>query len=54
MPTYQTWSYSHTYIDAMVLLEHHISESYVMTYISYLFLRLIRAFGCRNSIESNS
>ncbi|KHG22230.1 hypothetical protein F383_28114 [Gossypium arboreum] len=28
----------------MVLLAHHISKSYVMTYISYLFLRLIRGF----------
>ncbi|KHG20083.1 Ras guanine nucleotide exchange factor efc25 [Gossypium arboreum] len=34
MPTYKTWSYSHTYIDAMVLLAHHISESYAMTYVS--------------------
>ncbi|KHG13803.1 hypothetical protein F383_18881 [Gossypium arboreum] len=25
----------------MVLLAHHISESYVMTYVSWLFLRFI-------------
>ncbi|KHG02353.1 hypothetical protein F383_25496 [Gossypium arboreum] len=34
MLTYKTWSYSHRYIDAMVFLAHHISESYVMTYVS--------------------
>ncbi|KHF97798.1 hypothetical protein F383_37049 [Gossypium arboreum] len=34
MPMYKMWPYSHTYIDAMVLLAHHISESYVMTYVS--------------------
>ncbi|KHF98631.1 hypothetical protein F383_37746 [Gossypium arboreum] len=44
MPTYKTWSYSHAYIDAMDLLAHHISKSYVMTYVSYLFLWFIRDF----------
>ncbi|KHG12879.1 hypothetical protein F383_07291 [Gossypium arboreum] len=42
MPTYKTWSYSHTYIDVTYqcqpikrgLTRTYISESYVMTSIS--------------------
>ncbi|KHG29936.1 hypothetical protein F383_36278 [Gossypium arboreum] len=42
MPTYKTWSYSHKYIEATYqcqrikrgLTHTHISESYVMTYVS--------------------
>ncbi|KHG11343.1 hypothetical protein F383_13992 [Gossypium arboreum] len=37
----------------MVLLTHHISESYVMKYISYLFLRLIRGFRMSSLDLSN-
>ncbi|KHG08346.1 hypothetical protein F383_35609 [Gossypium arboreum] len=42
MPMSQTWSYSHTYIGVTYRCQHikcgltrtHISESYVMTYVS--------------------
>ncbi|KHG09200.1 hypothetical protein F383_36520 [Gossypium arboreum] len=42
MPTYLTWSYSHTYIEVTKrcqrikrgLTRTHISETYVMTYVS--------------------
>ncbi|KHG16555.1 hypothetical protein F383_09090 [Gossypium arboreum] len=42
MPTYKMWSYSHTYIEVTYrcqrikhgLTRTHISESYVMTYVS--------------------
>ncbi|KHG21764.1 hypothetical protein F383_26968 [Gossypium arboreum] len=42
MPTYKTWSYSHTYIEVTYrcqrikggLTHTHVLESYVMTYVS--------------------
>ncbi|KHF98328.1 hypothetical protein F383_37710 [Gossypium arboreum] len=42
MPMYKMWSYSHTYTDVTYQCQHikccltrtHISESYVMTYVS--------------------